>query len=590
GGRGSPRFAPTYSPEFPAVGSLVLLPRTDALAASLMRTPESDIDLAQFMLHEVSAASICVSHISFLLFHASSGPTFPLSGTQDYLERGEPAPKVSIIIPTKDRLDLLEPCIRSILDKTDYPRESYEVVVVDNGSTDTAMHAYLTRMVRSKSIILLRDPLPFNYSRLNNEAVVMTDSQLVAFVNNDTVVLDPLWLRRLAFHALRPGIGAVGAKLLYPDRKVQHGGIVLGIQGLAVHAHRNLDADAPGYMGLSNATHAVSAVTGACLLLKRSVFCEVGGFDETLAIAFNDVLLCTKLIERGYRNIYIGHPLLIHFESRTRGDDDNPAKQELFRQEALYARRKGQALFKRDPFYNDNLSLEAPYKLAFPPRAEKPWNRFRRRSTRRLRFLMLSGTHQMGHGGPVVVDRQARHLAGEGHQVLVGGPRGTHDIVYSGCTRVFLDHPRDAAIFAVERDIDCVVMHTPPFYSTVRWLGRSIKTLAYDYGEPSPDFFPDAAERRLQLQEKAFCLEMADAIYAISESVQAEAAQEGMGVIPLANSHPPKWDESLTHRRTAKRAELGLADRVVILNVCSFSEAERNYKGLDTYCDVKSKA
>jgi glycosyltransferase involved in cell wall biosynthesis len=342
-------------------------------------------------------------------------------------------------------------------------------------------------------------------------------------------------------------------------------------------------------MGLSNATHAISAVTGACLVLKRSRFKEVGGFDEKLAVAFNDVLLCMELSNRGYRNIYVGHPLMIHFESKTRGFDDTEAKQQLFRQEARYARRKNSALFKNDPFYNSNLSLEKAYDLAFPPRVEKPWHRFRRQSTGRLRVLMLSSTHQVGHGVSVVVNLQARHLAAEGHTVFVGGPLAKNEFQYPGCSRVYLDGPKDAAIFAFQESIDCVVMHTPPFYSTARWLGATVKTLAYDYGEPDPDFFPDAEARKVQLQEKAFCLEMADALYAISDAVKAEAPHEQMGVIPLGNSHLARWDEHMTNRRKAKRAEFGFGDSIVVLNVCRFHEGERHYKGVDEYCNVRIK-
>jgi GT2 family glycosyltransferase len=548
GRRHSPRFAPAYSPEFSAIGSVVLAPRSTALAASLANTPGHEIDLPKLLSNEVSTASIPISHIPFILFHSRNEPALDSPELEDYLKDGDRIPKISIIIPTKDRLDLLEPCVRSILAKTAYPRDQYEIVIVDNGSHDPATLDYLDEMAHSRTITVLRDRRPFNYSRLNNYAVASTNGELLAFLNNDTVVLDPLWLRRLAFYAMKPGVGAVGGKLLYPDMTVQHGGVVLGIQGLAAHAHHNLQADEPGYLGLCNATHAVSAVTGACLVLKRSAFCEVGGFDENLAVAFGDVLLCIELTNRGYRNIYLGHPLLIHFESRTRGYDDTPMKQRVFLEEARYARRKHQALFKNDPYYNDNLSLEKAYGLAFPPRAEKPWNTFRRQSTGQLRLLMLSCTHEIGHGVPVVLNLQARHLSSRGHRVFVGGPLGKNDVSYPGCTRVILNDPKSAATFVVRHDIDCVVMHTPPFYSTTRWLGAAVKTVAYDYGEPSPDFFPDAAVRKLQLQEKSFCLEMADSLYAISDAVKAEAAHPRMDVIPLGNSHLAQWDENLTAR------------------------------------------
>ncbi|CAN7774187.1 glycosyltransferase [Variovorax sp. LjRoot178] len=582
--RKAPRFAPAYSPEYAAVGTLALLHGSEDMLAALTT---GEIDLGKMLSTASTESSLPPRHLPFVLFHAKAEPILLPPTQRSYLEGDVELPTVAIIIPTKNRLDFLEPCITSI-EKSDYPRDRYKIVVVDNGSNEPDILKYLDEMERLERITVFRDPQKFNYSRLNNLAASNTQSDLIAFLNNDIVIIDPLWLRRLAFQAVQPGVGAVGGKLLYPDRTVQHGGIILGIQGVAAHAHHGLDAGAPGYLGLASATHGISAVTGACLVLKRSRFEEIGGFDQELAVAFNDVLLCMDLAQRGYRNVYVGHPLMLHFESKTRGFDDTAAKQQLFRAEARYARRKDQALFKNDPFYNSNLSLERAYDFAFPPRVSKPWNRFRSESIGKLRILMLSVTHQIGHGVPVVVDLQARHLASVGHEVFIGGPVSTNEFSYPGCIRVELNAPKEAAIFAVQHGIDCVVMHTPPFYSTTRWLGAGVKTLAYDYGEPNPDFFPDAEERKQQLQEKDFCLEMADALYAISDAVKAEAPHERMGVIPLGNAHLARWEESSMARRAAKREELGFGDRIVVLNVCRFHEGERYYKGVDEYCHVKA--
>ncbi|MDM0077385.1 glycosyltransferase [Variovorax sp. J2P1-59] len=588
----APRFAPKFSPEFPAVKSVMLVLLTNSILAHLSDLASPEINLTKVALDGYFGAGIESRHIPFILFSATAKLDTPIEEEQSFIafapERLVARPKVTIVIPTRDRLDFLEPCITSILEKTDYPRTSFEIVVVDNGSTDPDVLKFLSQRQECGDIRVIRDAREFNYSRLNNHAAIQTEGDLLAFVNNDVVVVDPLWLQRLSLYAMQPGVGAVGSKLLYPDLTVQHGGIVLGIQGVVAHAHLHLAADAPGYMGLNNATRAISAVTGACLVIKRSTFNAVGGFDENLSVAFSDVLLCIAAGELGLRNIYVGQSATIHFESKTRGYDDTDAKRQLFQQEARYARRKARLLFKEDPYYNENLSLEKTYELGFPPRAEKPWHRFRRQTTRRLRIFMLSSTHQVGHGVAVVVDIQARYLAALGHTIYIGGPSQANEFPYPNCIRVPLNTPKDAAIFANKNGIDCIVMHTPPFYSTTRWLGASVKTLAYDYGEPNPDFFPDAAARRIQIQEKSFCIEMADACYAISRAVKDEAQREDMGIIPLGNSHLAQWSDAMLDRRASRRSALGFDGQIVILNVCRFHASERLYKGVDQYCELLS--
>jgi GT2 family glycosyltransferase len=588
--RHSPRFLPEFSKNSTTPSPIVLATLTPGLIRSLFQAKPSISEAAVEIQRQFENSSSRPAHLPFILLHSRKELRAPHNGKlDDATFRKADEVRVSIIIPTRDRLDFLKPCIDSILEKTEYTRDRYEIIVVDNGSTEKELLQYLDLLSREEKLSVLRDPRPFNYARLNNEAAKFAKGELLAFVNNDIVVNDPLWLRKLAFHARQEDVGAVGSKLLYPDMTVQHGGVILGIQGVAAHAHHNLPATDPGYMGLSNSTHAISAVTGACLMVRRNVFDEIGGFDENLAVAFNDVLLCLSIMDRGYRNIYIGDPLLIHFESKTRGFDDTEAKQKLFRSEARYARSQHRALFKNDPYYNENLSLDKVYGLAFPPRMERPWHRFRRETSGKLRILMLSSTHQVGHGVAVVVDLQARHLASLGHKVFVGGPIGTREFAYENCQRVYLNDPKEAAVFAMQYGMDCVVMHTPPFYSSVRWLGSGVKTLAYDYGEPDPDFFPDGDERRSQLFEKAFCLEMADAIYAISEAVKNEAPHQNVGVIPLGNSHLATWHQDFSARRASVRAARRWEDKIVVLNVCRFHEGERYYKGIDEYCALKDR-
>lgn len=203
------------------------------------------------------------------------------------------------------------------------------------------------------------------------------------------------------------------------------------------------------------------------------------------------------------------------------------------------------------------------------------------------RILMLSIAHQLGHGVAVVLDIQARYLASCGHEVFMGGPLSQHDFAYPNCTRVALDNPQEAAQFANQNGIQTVIMHTPPFYSTVRWLNPGVFTLAYDYGEPNPAFFPDAEMRTALIVEKNFSIGLANEVYAISQSVKAESPNTRCQVLSLGNSHLAIWGEKLAPRRLAARSHLALVGQTLVLNVCRYHQAERYYKGIDIYLRVR---
>src|SRR5690606_22494979 len=239
--------------------------------------------------------------------------------------------------------------------------------------------------------------------------------------------------------------------------------------------------------------------------------------------------------------------------------------------------------FADDPYYNPNLSFEHVYHLARPSRALKPWLLWERSQRRQRRFLFLSVTHQIGHGVPVVLKEQVEYLAQQGHVVYVGGPRGNNDFTYAGCERIEVEDPRLAAAFAAQHNIDAVVAHTPPFFSTFRWLGSGVLRVAFDHGEPTPEFFPDAPARRATLSEKHLSLGMADLKVAISEAIRAESGEPDMVVVRNANSHLNVWGPEYEPVREATRERLGWADKVVVLNVCRFHRSERHYKGIDAY-------
>jgi glycosyltransferase involved in cell wall biosynthesis len=281
----------------------------------------------------------------------------------------DPAPLASLIIPTFNRLELLRACVGSILDRTRYPR--FELLIVDNGSDDPAALDYLDYLRAHGMARVVSYPRPFNYSAMNNLGVREAAGELLVFLNNDVEVLHEGWLEELAAHALRPEVGAVGARLLYPDNRVQHAGVIAGMGGVAGHWHGGLPRKAPGYFGRAQVIQGLTVVTGACMAMRRAVFEASGGFNtEDLAVAFNDVDLCLRIRYRlGLRVIWTPYAELQHRESATRGYEDTPEKQARFNAEIAYMQATWNETLLRDPAYNPNLALDRKdCTLAFPPR------------------------------------------------------------------------------------------------------------------------------------------------------------------------------------------------------------------------------
>ncbi|MFC3093073.1 glycosyltransferase [Alteromonas sediminis] len=266
-------------------------------------------------------------------------------------------PLVSIIIPTRNGKDLVKTCIESILTKTTYPH--YEILLIDNQSDDQEAVAYFAHLnTTQERVRLIPYPKPFNYSAINNFAVSHAKGQLFAFVNNDIEVISPDWLSHMVSHALRHDIGCVGAKLFYPNKRVQHAGVVMGYGGGAGHAHKFFPDYHPGYLNRLACTNAFSAVTAACLLLRKATFEQVGGFNESdLAVAFNDVDLCLKVAKLGLRNLYCAEAELFHYESISRGSENTPEKRARFEKELTYLQTTWQHYIDADPAYNPNLTL-----------------------------------------------------------------------------------------------------------------------------------------------------------------------------------------------------------------------------------------
>ena len=280
-------------------------------------------------------------------------------------------PLVSLIIPTRNGLHLIRQCITSILEKTTY--KNYEIIIVDNGSDDPSVIEYFKSLQSQAAIRIIRDDRDFNYSALNNAAIQQARGDIVGLVNNDIEVISPDWLSEMVSLVLQPRVGAVGAKLWYPDRTLQHGGVLLGIGGVANHAHYKMPDCSFGYFGRAAVTQEFSAVTAACLLIKKSIYEEVGGLNERdLKIAFNDIDFCLRVKQAGYRNIWTPYAELYHHESASRGTENTPEKQARFLSEVHYMMQAWDGQLQNDPAYSPNLTLEidADFSLAWPPRVE----------------------------------------------------------------------------------------------------------------------------------------------------------------------------------------------------------------------------
>jgi len=296
------------------------------------------------------------------------------SGGHYRIMRSLPAtpPLVSVIIPVRNNPALLKTCLWGLRQKTDYP--ALEILVVDNDSDDPAMEEIYSR--EGERIRLIRHPGPFNFSAINNHAAGEANGEILLLLNNDVVPLSPDWLSEMVCHAVQPEIGAVGALLLYPNGSVQHAGITLGIAGpmrvggVAGHPGKKMHPET-GVMGnLLRVTRNVSAVTGACLAIRKEVYTLVGGLDERdLPIAFNDVDFCIRVMKEGYRNLWTPHARLTHHESLSRGIEDTPEKLARFKSEVAVMRERWGDLLDNDPYYNPNLTVvHEDWSMAHLPR------------------------------------------------------------------------------------------------------------------------------------------------------------------------------------------------------------------------------
>lgn len=278
-------------------------------------------------------------------------------------------PLVSIIIPTRDRVNLISTCIKSIFEISTY--DNYEIIIVDNGSIEEETFQFFSTLPKER-VKIIRDELPFNFSRLNNVGAKESRGSILCLMNNDIEVITPGWLEEMVSFSLLPEMGCIGSRLWYPDGSLQHGGVIIGLGGVAGHSHKYFQRGTNGYLNRTVLQQNLSAVTAACLIVRKAVYDEVSGLDEEFPVAFNDVDFCLRVQEAGYRNVWTPYAEMVHHESISRGAEDTLEKQARFRGEVNKMQERWGNKLLNDPAYSPNLTLDyEDFSLAWPPRVKR---------------------------------------------------------------------------------------------------------------------------------------------------------------------------------------------------------------------------
>jgi GT2 family glycosyltransferase len=409
--RYAPFFKPDWSPDYLLscmyTGHLTVIRRALVEEVGGLRTEFDGSQDHDLMLRATEKANRIV-HLPKILYHwraidgsaASSSDAKPWAHQAGYAavadalaRRGEVAevlpgafagarrvkrsiavePHVTVVIPFRDGGSLLYRCLQSLERTAGY--DAWDAVLVDNGSWEPETLALVSSLEGNERYTITRDPAPFNWARINNDASRQARGEILLFLNNDIEGRTDGWMRAMVEHVQRPEVGAVGSRLLYPDGTIQHAGLVIGMGGIAGHAFRFAPHWYPGYFGVAKVIRNVSAVTGACMMVRKDVFDAVGGFDTQLAVAYNDVDFCLRLRDRGYLVVYTPYAELVHYESATRGwgSDGGEDLMMLDRWRKLYE--------EGDPYFNPNLSLRhSEFRLAGPDE-EPPWKRILNKAT-----------------------------------------------------------------------------------------------------------------------------------------------------------------------------------------------------------------
>lgn len=333
--------------------SVVHVPRVLLRVLSPLNTEERS---ARFAAAKRASLAVQPQAVLEPLPNAPQGVAWAARRVRHALPEGARDMTISLVIPTRDRVDLLQRCISSIQRFTDWPK--LEIIIIDNGSTDDETHAYFAEVMQ-QGVRVLPMPGPFNYADLNNRAIAQATGEIIGLVNNDIEALHDGWLDEIVSQLLRPGVGAVGAKLLWPNGMVQHGGVLLGVGNVAGH-FGNLLADGDwGDHGRNQLMQQVSGCTAACLFLRRQKFLKLGGMDaDSFPVAFNDVDLCLKVRASGEAIVWTPHAKLLHAESASRGNEDTPQKKSRSQRELYNLRDKWGPVLYRDPAYHPCLNLD----------------------------------------------------------------------------------------------------------------------------------------------------------------------------------------------------------------------------------------
>ena len=566
-----------YDPVFKPAASPELLRQTNYIGPCglLSAGTVTEHTSQQLILGDRSVADIlrsaglavnrtAIAHVPFVLYHDHAERDAPPSPRGPRLADAD-LPTVTIIIPTRDRLDLLCPCIESLRRETNYPLDLLDIVVVDNGSVEDETIDWLASREALGELRIIHAPIPFNYPILNNLAAETSTADVLILLNNDTEVQDSDWLRGLVGYVMQADVGAVGPMLLYDDGTIQHAGVVLSVGGVAAHAHCGIIHDAPGALGFAQRTREVAAVTGACLAMRRDVFEQIGGLDPGLPVAFNDVMLCLAAINHGYRNLYVHDVWLRHYESKTRGRDDTLEKVRIFNREARYARAKSPDLFRDDPFYSPNLSfnLSDMYEPAFPPRTRRPWQPYARVG-QPTRVLLLSSTLETGNEIGATVALQARYLTEHGYEVLIGAPYSTLSVSAENSDYRMIEDSRHAASYAVEMSCDVVVAHTPDYGEVSRWLGIFPPVVLHYHGISS-EAASSAAGHTFQQEGRLLALPFVSHVIAGSSEAATELALPHATILPPGGDRLGVWSSEFIPLRESVRHARGWTDRIVIL-------------------------
>ncbi len=327
---------------------------------------ETSADPFADMILRIYERGGCIAHIPEILFSSDARGVFPEIGEAVLKEHEEALklsekvsehPLVSVIIPNKDHVKILRQCIDSILQKSTYDR--YEILVIENNSTQQETFAYYGELERETRVRVITCMTDWNYSYINNFGAKEAKGEYLLFLNNDTEVIAPDWMEEMLRFAMRPDVGAVGAKLFYPDGTIQHGGVTLGIRGVAGHAFRGEPGNSPGYMNRLVTVQNLSAVTAACMMVPAVIFHKMEGFDERYKVAFNDTDLCMRIRKAGYLIVYNPNAQLHHYESKSRGQDEKSLeKLRRFNEESeRFQRQWCRELEMGDPYYNHHLSV-----------------------------------------------------------------------------------------------------------------------------------------------------------------------------------------------------------------------------------------